>query len=146
METKHRDFYQKLRAQIKNWAKSKAGENEKWSDLILLAPDLFHLLTRLALDPEVPVASKLKVGAAIAYFISPLDFIPELVFGPIGYLDDIAVSALVLDQFINNVNPQLLQKHWAGEKDILLVIRNIIVNVNQIIGSGIWRKIRKRFT
>lgn len=146
METKHRDFYQKLRVQIRNWAKSKAGENEKWSDLIMLAPDLFHLLTRLALDPEVPVGSKLKVGAAIAYFISPLDFIPELVFGPIGYLDDIAVTALVLDQFINNVDPHLLQKHWAGEKDILLVIRNIIVNINQIIGSGIWRKIRKRFT
>lgn len=146
MDTKQRDFYQKLRVQIKNWAKSKAGINEKWSDLILLAPDLFHLLTRLALDPGVPISSKLKIGAAIAYFISPLDFIPELVFGPMGYLDDVVVSALILDQFINHVNPQLLTKHWAGEKDVLMVIRNIIVNVNQIVGSGVWKKIRKRFT
>lgn len=146
MDTKQKDFYQKLRVQIKNWAKSKAGENEKWSDLILLAPDLFHLLTRLALDSEVPVSSKLKIGAAIAYFITPLDFIPELVFGPIGYLDDIVVTAMILDQFINHVNPQLLSKHWAGEKDILMVIRNIVVNVNQIVGTGIWRKIRKRFS
>jgi uncharacterized membrane protein YkvA (DUF1232 family) len=131
--------------QIKNWARDKAGENERWSDYVMLAPDLFHLLCRLAIDPEVPLSSKLKVGAAIAYFISPLDFIPELFFGPVGYLDDIAVSAFVLDQLVNNVSPQLLTKHWAGDKDILMIVRSILFNANQIIGSGLWRKIRKKF-
>jgi uncharacterized membrane protein YkvA (DUF1232 family) len=145
MDTKQKDFYQKLRVQIKNWARDKAGENERWSDYVMLAPDLFHLLCRLAIDPEVPLSSKLKVGAAIAYFISPLDFIPELFFGPVGYLDDIAVSAFVLDQLVNNVSPQLLTKHWAGDKDILMIVRSILFNANQIIGSGLWRKIRKKF-
>ncbi|MGE5681169.1 MAG: YkvA family protein [Bacillota bacterium] len=146
MDTKQKDFYQKLRVQIKDWTEKKAGKDEKWSDYVMLAPDIFHLLIRLALDSEVPISSKIKLGAAIAYFVSPLDFIPELVFGPLGYLDDVAVSALVLDQFINNINPQLLYKHWAGDKDVLMVIRNILVNANQILGTGIWRKIRKRFT
>ncbi|MDP4175173.1 MAG: YkvA family protein [Bacteroidota bacterium] len=145
MDTKQKDFYQKLRVQIKNWAQDKAGRNERWSDYVMLAPDLFHLLCRLALDPEVPLSSKLKVGAAIAYFISPLDFIPELFFGPVGYLDDIAVSAFVLDQLVNNVSPQLLTKHWAGDKDILMIVRSILFNANQLIGSGLWRKIRKKF-
>lgn len=145
MDTKQKDFYQKLRVQIKNWAQDKAGKNERWSDYVMLAPDLFHLLCRLAIDPEVPLSSKLKVGAAIAYFISPLDFIPELFFGPVGYLDDIAVSAFVLDQLVNNVSPQLLTKHWAGDKDILMIVRSILFNANQIIGSGLWRKIRKKF-
>ncbi|MGE5412085.1 MAG: YkvA family protein [Clostridiales bacterium] len=145
MDTKQKDFYQKLRVQIKNWAQDKAGGNERWSDYVMLAPDLFHLLCRLSLDPEVPLSSKLKVGAAIAYFISPLDFIPELFFGPVGYLDDIAVSAFVLDQLVNNVSPQLLTKHWAGDKDILMIVRSILFNANQIIGSGLWRKIRKKF-
>lgn len=145
MDTKQKDFYQKLRVQIKNWAQDKAGRNERWSDYVMLAPDLFHLLCRLAIDPEVPLSSKLKVGAAIAYFISPLDFIPELFFGPVGYLDDIAVSAFVLDQLVNNVSPQLLTKHWAGDKDILMIVRSILFNANQIIGSGLWRKIRKKF-
>lgn len=145
MDTKQKDFYQKLRVQIKNWAQDKAGKNERWSDYVMLAPDLFHLLCRLAIDPEVPLSSKLKVGAVIAYFISPLDFIPELFFGPVGYLDDIAVSAFVLDQLVNNVSPQLLTKHWAGDKDILMIVRSILFNANQIIGSGLWRKIRKKF-
>lgn len=146
MDLKQRDFYQKLRGQIKHWAQNKAGMNEKWSDFILLAPDLFHLLTRMTLDPDVPASGKLKLGAAIAYFISPLDFIPELFLGPIGYMDDIVMAAYVLNQLLNNLSPEVVSRHWAGDKDILRVIRTILINADQLIGSGIWRKIRKRFT
>ena len=46
------DFYQTLRRKIKDW-ETKEGANHKWAEYILLAPDFFHLLCKLAIDKEV---------------------------------------------------------------------------------------------
>lgn len=145
MNTKEKDFYQKLRIQIKNWLDTRTGKDQKWSEFILLAPDLFHLMCKLVIDPDVPLANKLKLGAAIAYFIAPLDLLPEAFLGPIGYLDDISVTAYVIDQLLNDVHPQIVQKHWAGDKDILLITRNIVINANRMLAGGIVKKIKKIF-
>ena len=69
------DFYQLLRRKIKDW-ETKGGENYKWAEYILLAPDLFHLLCKLAVDKDVPKKEKAKLAGVIAYFISPIDVIP----------------------------------------------------------------------
>ena len=145
MENKEKDFYLKLRGQVKDWFDNKAGNNQKWSEFILLAPDMFYLLYNVARDPEVPAISKLKIGAAIVYFISPIDLIPEAFFGPIGYLDDITVAAFTLNQLVNDINPEIVRRHWAGSQDILMLLKTIIVNANNILGKGIFRKIKKLF-
>ena len=141
MDKLKKDFYQKLRSNIKVWLEQGNGANTKWADYILLAPDLFHLLTKLAIDPDVPVSKKVKIAGIIAYFISPLDFLPELLLGPVGYLDDIALTAYILNDIINEVDPQIVQRNWAGEKDILVLTKTIIANANNMIGSGLWKKI-----
>lgn len=40
--------------------------------------------------PELPMTAKSVIISALAYFIWPLDAIPD-VLGPIGYTDDLAV-------------------------------------------------------
>ena len=133
MDEQKKDFYQKLRADI------------KWAEYILLAPDLFHLLTKLTLDPDVPASKKVKLAGIIAYFISPLDFLPEMLLGPIGYLDDIALTAYVLNDILNEVDPKIIQRNWAGDRDILPLIKTIIANANNMVGGGIWKKIKRTF-
>lgn len=145
MAEQNKDFYQKLRADIKKWLDEKKATDNRWAEYILLAPDLFHLLTRLMLDPDVPASKKVKIAGIIAYFISPLDFLPEIFLGPIGYLDDIALTAYVLNDIINEVDPKIIQRNWAGNRDILPLIKTIIANANNMIGSGIWKKIRRTF-
>ncbi|MGE5430702.1 MAG: YkvA family protein [Syntrophomonadaceae bacterium] len=145
MDNKEKDFYLKLRSGIKDWFDNKAGRNQKWSEFILLAPDIFYLLYKVARDPGVPMMNKLKIGAAIAYFISPIDLIPEAFLGPIGYLDDITVAAFALNQLISDVNPEIVRKHWAGDKDILMLLKTITVNANLMLGKGIFRKVKKLF-
>ena len=61
------------------------------------------------------VTGKQKVGAAIAYFISPVDLIPEGLVGPAGYIDDVALAAYVLNSILNSVGPEVLEDHWAGD-------------------------------
>jgi uncharacterized membrane protein YkvA (DUF1232 family) len=136
------DFYKRLRHRIVEWVKSPKGRRNKWAEVLLLAPDLFHLLCKLSLDPEVPVKEKAKLAIAIAYFISPIDLIPEIITGPIGYVDDIALAAWVLNSIINNTDPELVRKHWAGEGDILDIIKKILGLADRLFGSGLWKRLK----
>ncbi|GAB4134282.1 MAG: hypothetical protein Fur0015_07400 [Ignavibacteriales bacterium] len=144
--TKEEDFYKKIRAEISKWIKDNISEKKYWTDFILLAPDIFHLLVKLSTDNDFPTEKKVKLLALIAYFISPIDLMPELFLGPIGFLDDIVASAYVLNDLINNTNPQLVKKHWAGEEDILFVIKNIIANADHLVGEKILSKLKKKFS
>ncbi|HHJ52904.1 MAG TPA: DUF1232 domain-containing protein [Caldithrix abyssi] len=141
MDQTHQDFYKKLRRQINAFLEKK---NFKYGDLLLLVPDFFHLLVKLSLDPRVPREKKIKLAAAIAYFFSPLDFIPEAILGPVGYMDDLAVAAYVLNDFINHGDLDLLYEHWAGESDVLASIQNILTVADSYLGQGLWERIKQR--
>ncbi len=142
MEEKEYDFYQKLRRKIKAWSE-KEGKSYRWAKWVLLAPDLFHLLIRLTADPEVPMKEKTKLVAVMAYFISPLDLLPELVLGPAGFLDDVVLTAYALNAMINNIDSTVIQKHWAGEGDVLEVVQKIILLADKMLGSGLFKRLKR---
>lgn len=142
MNIKQKDFYQKIRKDIKKWLSK--NSSHKWADYILLAPDLFYLLTKLVMDEKVPVKKKALLGAAIAYFISPIDLLPEGILGPFGFLDDIALTAFVLNDIINEIDPKIVMKYWLGEKDLLYTIKNIIINSQQMLGGDIVKKLKNK--
>ncbi len=145
MNEEHNDFYKKLRSDIKEWIETKSGKENKWTDYILLAPDLFHLLIKLSMDKEVPVDKKVRLGAVIAYFVLPLDLFPEILLGPIGYLDDILLSAYILNELFNTIDPQIVMKHWAGDRDLLNAVRTIIANANDFLEKSVLNKLKNKF-
>ncbi|EQB20914.1 hypothetical protein UNSWDHB_1753 [Dehalobacter sp. UNSWDHB] len=142
-ENDHDDFYQSLRKKIKDYFTSEEGKKNKYAEYILIAPDLFHLLCKLTIDKEVNVDDKAKLAIAIAYFVSPIDLIPELFVGPVGFVDDISVAAYVLNTIINNTNPEVVRRHWAGEGDILIKVQEIIKVADNMVGTGLWKKIKE---
>ncbi|MBK8946727.1 MAG: DUF1232 domain-containing protein [Ignavibacteriae bacterium] len=142
---KEQKYYIKLRSNITKWLDKKANINHKFREFIILAPDIFYLLIKLVQDSEVPQGKKVKLVSAIAYFISPIDLLPEIFLGPIGYMDDIAIAAYILNEMINSIDPQIIKKNWAGDLDILIVIKKILINVDNLIGKGIWDKLKGKF-
>ena len=88
------------------------------------------------------MGKKVKLITAIAYFISPIDLLPEAILGPIGYLDDLGVAAYVLNDLLNSVDPQVIKRNWVGDNDILLLIKKILINIDNMIGKGIWEKVK----
>ena len=48
---------------------------------LLLVPDVFILLVRLALDKDVPGSARAMIGGALAYFVLPFDLLPEAILG-----------------------------------------------------------------
>ena len=137
--SKEGDFYRKFRARISEWEQSK-GAGYKWIEYVVLAPDLFHLLVKLSLDRNVPAKYKALLVFAVGYFLSAIDLIPDFIPG-LGFLDDIAVAAFVLNTILNNVDPEIIRKNWAGEGDILEHVRRIVDVADDMTGKGLVRKI-----
>lgn len=139
---KEENFYLKLRNKMKKWLDGKDGGEHQWSQYLLWAPDLFYLLWKLSLDENVPTKEKVKLAAVLAYFISPLDLIPEAILGPGAYVDDIALTAYVLNSLLNHVDANLVRKYWMGEEDALEVIQKVIMAADKMVGKGLWQKLK----
>ena len=141
MNKKQSDFYKKIRKQITEFLEK---QNFEYGHLLLLAPDFFHLLVKLSLDKRVPKNKKIKLGIGIAYFILPFDILPEAFLGPIGYMDDLAVAAYILNDFINQGNMDIVYEYWAGDSDVLASVQNILTVADKYFGQGLWDRIKRK--
>jgi len=141
MKDRNNAFYIKLREKIVKWAETRGFKEKKVFKYIISAPDFFYLLWKLSTDNEIPAEDRLLVGVALFYFISPFDLFPEGIMGPIGYLDDIAISAYVIKKIIKRAGEEKVKKYWLGEEDLLVSIENILETVDNYLGSGLWKKL-----
>ncbi|MFS0558424.1 YkvA family protein [Brevibacillus sp. 179-C9.3 HS] len=139
---KHQRFYDKLRAKIETFITDK-GVNESVANFILLAPDLFVLLARLMLDKRVGVQSKAVAGVAVAYFITPVDFIPEVLIGGFGLVDDVILAVYALRKILVDIDEAIVREHWNGEEDLLAVITKVIKSADDLVGKKMVRKLEE---
>lgn len=141
----HQRFYDRLRRKIEEFIKQKTGGRFEGAEkYILLAPDFFVLFARLMQDPLVPKKSKAIAGIVVAYFISPVDIIPEAVFGPLGFLDDIVLAVYALNRIINEVDQSIVLKHWNGEADLLKTVQDILRKADELVGNRVLSAIKRR--
>lgn len=136
------DVYQAMRRRIRTWLE-KRGKAYKYADVLLLGPDLLHLLSKLALDGRAPLEDKAKIAAAIAYFASPIDLVPEALSGPAGYIDDIALAAYVLKSFVGSEHGDIAKEHWAGDQDLLTVITRVLAVADTALGSAVFARLKR---
>ena len=51
-----------------------------------------------------------------------MDVIPETIYGPYGYIDDIYISVFVLRKVAHELGYEFLQKLWEDDEDIENII------------------------
>ena len=129
-------IYDRLRARIQ---KLEPGASSGVRDLALLLPDLAVLLLRLVRDPRVPLGSKAIALLGFSYTLWPIDLLPELFLGPLGYLDDLIVLAATLSRIVNHVHPDLVRAHWSGQGDALDAIRRVTARAEASLGAVLAR-------
>ncbi|NUU95103.1 hypothetical protein XO10_02180 [Marinitoga sp. 1135] len=144
VEIESGSFYKKLRNKIKKWA----GKNKdnKILEYILLAPDLFYFFLTVLKDKDVYVDYKLKITGYLAYFISPIDIMPEMVLGPAGYLDDVLMGLLFLRTLLKELPYEYVEEKWPGDKEVLKNVSVMIDNIQAIIDSKIFRSVMSYFS
>ncbi|MPM49277.1 hypothetical protein SDC9_96005 [bioreactor metagenome] len=138
------DFYQSMRQKIHEFLETDEGRKFKFTEYLLLVPDMFHLLCKLSLDKDVKTADKAKLAGVIAYFVLPIDVVPDF-FPGVGYLDDLALAAYALNAVLNHTDSAVVEKHWAGEKNILAAIKQILAVADEMIGAGLFKKVKDFF-
>lgn len=67
-----------------------------------------------ALDPRTPRRVRAILLAALAYFVLPFDFVPDMLVG-IGFTDDMAVLMAALAAVRNHITPA----HYAAAQQSL---------------------------
>jgi len=136
-------FYDRFRHHITARARRKSATASAAAEALLVLPDFVRLLSGLALDPDVPARQKAKVAIAILYIVSPLDFLPEAIFGPFACLDDLMVAVIVLNNLLNHVEPHVVLRHWNGDGDAIKLIQHFVAVADELVGSGLLRRIRR---
>ena len=136
-------FYDRMRDGIRRYLESKGSVAGKTGEYLLLAPDVFVLLWRLINDPRVNAKNKVMLGSGLAYYIFPLDIMPEGFLGPIGYIDDLVFGVYLLNKLLTDTDVEVLREHWSGRDDILDSIRNVLNAADNLVGSEILGKLKK---
>ena len=121
-----KDFYDTL---IENLD----GYEGEYAYFINCGPNLFNLLCDLLSQKGISREMRLEISAAIAYYVAPDDIIPEEIYGPYGYIDDIFVSVYVLRKVAKEFGYEFLQDLWKHETDVKEVMDDCYDNSLELL-------------
>lgn len=111
-------------------------------EALLLVPDVFVLLVRLLLDKNVPQETRRMVGGALAYFLLPVDLLPEILVGGAGYLDDLVLAVAVLAQVFSRDLEPYAERYWSGSKQVQVVLADVLEAAHGLLGRRLYDRLR----
>lgn len=126
--------YKKDYSEDSFWEKVSGFAKKAGIKVIYVALLLFYVLQ----NPQLPVLVKAKILAALGYFISPIDLVPDIV--PVaGYLDDfgillaaLAISSMYIDEAVKEKARKKL-KDWFGDYNTGELIEVDVVVEKEIV-------------
>lgn len=81
-------------------------------------PSYLRLLGGLMLDGQVSLIDRLMVVGALAYIVSPLDFIPDVI--PfLGQVDDVFLLVAAIQRLVKRAGRSVVLRHWRGDPSAL---------------------------
>lgn len=112
-------------------------------EVLMLLPNVAILVGKLALDKRVPAEAKVTLAAAAAYFVSPIDLIPDFI-PVLGQLDDLIAVLLVLDGIVNRLDQKIVEEHWRGDPATLRRLQKLSARLTFFIPAMIKNKLFHR--
>jgi uncharacterized membrane protein YkvA (DUF1232 family) len=93
-------------------------------EALRLLPDLVRLVRRLAADRSLPRGVRVRLWLLLAYLLSPVDLVPDVV-PVLGYADDVVVVALALRSVVRRAGGEALAGAWPGGPAGLAVVQRL---------------------
>ena len=135
-------FYDRVRSRIESYLERKGGRlGTKAAAALLLVPDVLLLLVRLFLDRQTPQSSRALIGGALAYFVLPADLAPEIVLGPIGFLDDLVIATTVLGHVLGPELETVARSYWSGSQRSLEALTDVSRSGSLLLGADLARRV-----
>lgn len=137
-------FYDRLRRRMLSAAHRRSSRLGKpVVEAMLLVPDVFILLVRLALDRDVPKEARAMIGGALAYFLLPTDLFPEAIVGAAGFLDDVVIAAAVLSQALGGELEPYARKYWNGDQELRQALRDLTNGIASLLGRDLGGRVER---
>jgi len=137
-------FYDRLRERMLETAGRRSQRLGKPAvEALLLVPDVFILLVRLALDRQVPGEARALIGGALAYFLLPFDLFPEAMVGGVGYLDDLVLASAVLSQALGGELEPYARRYWNGDQELRAVLHDASTAASTMLGRDLFRRLQR---
>lgn len=130
MDNPFKDFYGVIRENLDSYK----GEYERFVDY---GPDLFKLLVDVLNEKSLKPELRLKVCAALGYFVVPYDILPEVIYGPHGYIDDVFLSTYVINEIKKKMGYDFLNILWEGDEELADVLDICYEQSMEILGDNI---------
>jgi uncharacterized membrane protein YkvA (DUF1232 family) len=93
-------------------------------EALRLLPDLVRMVRRLAADRSVPRGVRVRLWLLLAYLLSPVDLVPDVV-PVLGYADDVVVVALALRSVVRASGTAAVRRAWPGGAAGLAVVSRL---------------------
>lgn len=126
------DKYQDYHEIINKYLESYHGDYNK---IIDYSPVLLKLLTDILNEKVLSSEHRLKICAALGYFVAPLDVIPESIHGPDGFIDDLFVCCYVLQGIVNEYGLIFVESLWEYEENFESVLKICFNQSESILGD-----------
>ena len=137
-------FYDRLRGRIVSALEKRGGRVGRGAaDALMVVPDVFMLLVRLALDPQVPAATRGLIGGALAYFVLPFDLLPEALVGGLGFMDDLVLAAAVLTQALGPDLEPRARRYWSGRHELREVLQDVVGAAQSLLGENLYGRLQR---
>lgn len=145
MKKEHEKFLEQISNEIKNWTEENRSSKNYWKIYLINSPLIFSFLAGLTRLKNLTKNERALILAAIAYFINPFDYLPESILGALGYLDDVVVSAFVINRLFKKIPEKFISDNWKGKLNFKTFINNILTNADHIVDDVIYKKLKKEF-
>lgn len=121
----------------------RTGAKRTVMDTIRQLPNYVRLLFGLLTDRRVSTLDKVLVGAAVAYILAPVDFIPDFI--PfLGEVDDVFLLVTALQRLIANAGRSVVLQYWVGDPADLATtnLRHVLTAAAFFLPRRIRRRLR----
>ncbi len=115
---------------IADAVRPRTGAKRTVAGAIRHIPSYIRLLFGLMRDSRVSRLDRLLVVGALAYLISPLDFVPDVI--PFfGQVDDVFLVMLAVQRLMDQAGRRVLLDHWRGPIEEISRL-----NVTRVVGAA----------
>jgi uncharacterized membrane protein YkvA (DUF1232 family) len=135
-------FHSQIQDRLDRWFETDEGRAYPHRHLLVQVPDLFRLIVDLLVDERVPKRVRGHLVATLITVMSPADFLPENLLGPIGYEDDLLIMALVMFRVLEYLPEEVVLENWKGDENLLTLIPSILNSAERMVGPKLWRRLR----
>lgn len=116
------EYRSAIAGEISDWAEDARRAQDPWWPAVERIPQYFDALIKLAARPELSDHQRRIVHRVVKYLISPLDLMPEFIYGPVGFREDLALIADAIERLNKELGGELLNSCGIPNDDPGLIV------------------------